>query len=87
MSRGTTADDFNKWTKGGWDAPFEKVMFVDGEFDMWNSATMSSVYRPGSPWNDLIHMNEDVVEALAVVTKKQLKIMEKWLSEWKPEHL
>ncbi|KAK1847320.1 serine carboxypeptidase S28 [Colletotrichum chrysophilum] len=106
MSRGTTADDFNKWTKGGWDAPFEKVMFVDGEFDMWNSATMSSVYRPGSPWNgteevprmvvarggripdlDLLHMNEDVVEALAVVTKKQLKIMEKWLSEWKPEHL
>ncbi|KAF5504178.1 hypothetical protein CGCF413_v004690 [Colletotrichum fructicola] len=105
MSRGATADDFNKRTKGDWDAPFEKVMFVDGEFDMWNSATMSSAYRPGGPWNsteevprmvvargghipdlDLIHVNEDVVEALAVVTKKQLKIMEKWLSEWKPKH-
>ncbi|KAI8244819.1 putative extracellular serine carboxypeptidase [Colletotrichum sp. SAR 10_96] len=73
----------------GWDAPFEKVMFVDGEFDMWNSATMSSAYRPGGPWNsteevprmvvarggyipdlDLIYVNADVVEALAVVTKK-----------------
>ncbi|KAJ5018773.1 hypothetical protein K4K57_003585 [Colletotrichum sp. SAR 10_99] len=89
MSRGATADDFNEWTKGGWDAPFEKVMFVDGEFDMWNSATMSSAYRPGGPWNsteevprmvvarggyipdlDLIYVNADVVEALAVVTKK-----------------
>ncbi|KAH0437363.1 serine peptidase [Colletotrichum camelliae] len=105
MSQGATADDFNKWTKGGWNAPFEKVMFVDGEFDMWNSATMSSVYRPGGPWKstekvprmvvkrglhvpdlDLDHVNWDVFEGLAVVTKKQLKIMEKWLSEWKPKH-
>ncbi|KAL3296949.1 serine carboxypeptidase S28 [Colletotrichum asianum] len=96
-SRRSTVSDqpyFNKWTKGGWDAPFEKVMFVDGEFDMWNSATMSSAYRPGGPWNsteevprmvvargghipdlDLVHVNEDVVEALAVVTKRQLRIM------------
>ncbi|KAF6822455.1 extracellular serine carboxypeptidase 1 [Colletotrichum plurivorum] len=99
MSEGFTADMFNAWTKGGWNATYENVMFVDGEFDPWKSATMSSDYRPGGPSKSTEKAPRLVVKgaghvpdyylypekAYASVTKKQVEIMGKWLKNWKPK--
>lgn len=34
---------------GGWDAAYERVFFVNGQYDPWRSATLSSDVRPGGP--------------------------------------
>ncbi|KAL0944488.1 extracellular serine carboxypeptidase 1 [Colletotrichum truncatum] len=99
ISEGFTATQFNDWTKGGWNAPFQNVIFVDGEFDPWKSATMSSDYRPGGPSKSTDNTPRFVIKGgghvpdfvvgvsreVATVTQKQVQIMEKWLKNWKPK--
>ncbi|KAF9881706.1 hypothetical protein CkaCkLH20_00852 [Colletotrichum karsti] len=99
MTEGFTADMFNDWTDGGWNATYDNVMFVDGEFDPWKSATMSSDYRPGGPSKSTDKTPRMVVKGgthvpdfdisedkdHASVTKRQLEIMGKWLKNWKPK--
>ena len=46
---GYPTDDFNTWT-GGWNYEnYRRVLFVNGEFDPWRSASVSSQFRPGGP--------------------------------------
>ncbi|CAJ2513734.1 Uu.00g018530.m01.CDS01 [Anthostomella pinea] len=45
---GFTPEHLNLFT-GGWDAPYEKVIFVNGRVDPWRSATVASDTRPGGP--------------------------------------
>ncbi|KAM7186467.1 serine carboxypeptidase S28 [Rhypophila sp. PSN 637] len=46
---GKTADSLNAWT-GGWNfVNTTRVLWVNGEFDPWRSASVSSELRPGGP--------------------------------------
>lgn len=97
-SLGFTADHHNMYT-GGWASLFSKVLFVNGEFDPWKSATVSSEFKPGGPLNgtDDIpvfivpngnHVPEMIIyqnrpEQIAVVNQC-LKVMDKWLKAFKP---
>lgn len=99
ISEGFTAAMFNGWT-GGWDATFENVLFCDGEFDPWRSATMSSDYRPGGPSKSTEKAPRFVVkggnhipdfdlsnhEENAEVVEMEVEIMGKWLGNWKPKN-
>lgn len=95
-NRGWTTKHLNRYT-GGWDAKFERVMFVNGEFDPWIEATVGSHHRPGGPRvtseqtpifviENGNHVPEliinDVPEEVSVLPQ-QVAIMKKWLSEWK----
>ncbi|KAH8884831.1 hypothetical protein GQ53DRAFT_797563 [Thozetella sp. PMI_491] len=93
---GFTVDHLNMYT-GGWDADFERVMFVNGEFDPWLAATVSSTQRPGGPrqatkdmpiytvkgGNHVPDFFIDDDPAVANVTTQQIATMKRWLSEWK----
>ena len=50
-TRGFTEENTNSFTRGGWQASFadQRVMFCNGQFDPWRSATVSSDYRPSGP--------------------------------------
>lgn len=48
IDKGLTEDDVNKFT-GGWDHETKRLVFVNGEFDPWQAATVSSQFRPGGP--------------------------------------
>jgi hypothetical protein len=92
---GFTATHLNLYT-GGWDAEFERVLFVNGQFDPWLEATVAAKGRPGGPRNStdkapiLTVKNgnhvadlriDDVPEELSVLDQ-ELDIMGKWLAEW-----
>ncbi|KAI0153177.1 endoprotease endo-Pro [Xylariaceae sp. FL1272] len=52
-AEGRTEDDVNKLTKG-WDLPNvlgnkSRIIWVNGEFDPWRSASVASEFRTGSP--------------------------------------
>ncbi|GKT85537.1 serine-type peptidase [Colletotrichum tofieldiae] len=96
ISEGFTVAMFNDWT-GGWNATFENVLFADGEFDPWKSATMSSEYRPGGPSKSTEKAPRLVVkggthvpdfwlsEQNAEVVEQEVAIMGKWIKAWKPK--
>ena len=48
---GKTVEDTNVFT-GGWDRAGEttRLIFVNGEWDPWRDATVSSSFRPGGPY-------------------------------------
>ncbi|KAH8896497.1 serine carboxypeptidase S28 [Thozetella sp. PMI_491] len=46
---GRTADDVNKWTDGWLETNTTRLLWVNGEFDPWRSASVSSELRPGGP--------------------------------------
>lgn len=93
---GFTAEHLNMWTKG-WDAPYERVLFVNGEHDPWRSATIAADSRPGGPVE-----SSDAIPALVVekgvhvpdlileddspyqtpVIEKAVEIMGSWLKDW-----
>ncbi|ORY63130.1 serine carboxypeptidase S28 [Pseudomassariella vexata] len=95
MDEGFTEEHLNQWTKG-WDAPYEKVIFVNGELDPWRSATVASDYRPGGYVNDTdspsfvveggVHCPELWIDKTDPYTwpviESSMKIMKNWLSEW-----
>ncbi|KAK3936273.1 peptidase S28 [Diplogelasinospora grovesii] len=90
---GFTTEHLNYYT-GGWDADFERVLFVNGEFDPWYPATVQSSYRNGGPRQSTDKM--PIVEIpggnhcpdLVISSQnekyvqQELEIMGKWLSEW-----
>ena len=46
---GYTVQDFNNKT-GGWSyKSYSRLLFINGEFDPWRSASVSSEFRPGGP--------------------------------------
>ncbi|SMY22288.1 unnamed protein product [Zymoseptoria tritici ST99CH_1A5] len=48
-NQGRTVDDTNAFT-GGWNPQnISRVLFVEGEFDPWASAGVTSQFRPGGP--------------------------------------
>lgn len=50
-NRGLTAESVNSRTKG-WDATdTTRLLYVNGEFDPWRSASVASEFRPGGPFN------------------------------------
>lgn len=96
---GFTAEHLNAWTKG-WDTPYDRVLFVNGENDPWRSATVAADYRPGGPVAtsdeipSLIVEKGDHVPDLvlgdspyqAAVIEKAVEIMGVWLGDWvKPD--
>ncbi|OLN88192.1 putative extracellular serine carboxypeptidase 1 [Colletotrichum chlorophyti] len=97
ISEGFTADFFNEWT-GGWNATFENVLFADGEFDPWISATMSSEYRPGGPAESTEQTPRFVVKGGGhipdfllngrddneEVINQEVEVIGKWIRNWKP---
>jgi len=46
IARGLSEKDVNAWT-GGWTKNTTRVTWVNGEFDPWRDATVSSTSRPG----------------------------------------
>jgi hypothetical protein len=94
---GWTAEHLNMYT-GGWNADFERVMFVQGEFDPWIEATVSSTHRPGGPLassdktpiyvvkngNHVPDLILDDIPEENSVLEQELATMKKWLSEWTP---
>ncbi|KAI3331692.1 serine carboxypeptidase S28 [Xylariaceae sp. AK1471] len=93
---GFTEDHLNQWTKG-WDAPYERVLFVNGEHDPWRSATIAADCRPGGPVESSdtipslivekgVHVPDLVLEGdqyQAPVVEKAVEIMGSWLKDWK----
>ncbi|KAI8624529.1 serine carboxypeptidase S28 [Xylariaceae sp. FL1651] len=92
---GFTEDHLNQWTKG-WDAPYERVLFVNGEHDPWRSATIASDYRPGGPVESSdripalivekgVHVPDLVIkdsQYQTPVIEKAVEIMGTWLKDW-----
>ncbi|KAI0394695.1 serine carboxypeptidase S28 [Xylariaceae sp. FL0594] len=92
---GFTEDHLNQWT-GGWDAPFDRVLFVNGEHDPWRSATIASESRPGGPVKSSdkipslivkngVHVPDLVLDLgpdQAAVIEKAVDIMRGWLRHW-----
>ncbi|KAI1160095.1 serine carboxypeptidase S28 [Nemania serpens] len=96
---GFTAEHLNSWTEG-WDAPYDHVLFVNGEHDPWRSATVASDYRPGGPVQTSDEIASLIVEKAAhvpdlvlgdssyqaPVIEKAVEIMGAWLRGWtKPD--
>ncbi|RYP05719.1 hypothetical protein DL764_003612 [Monosporascus ibericus] len=93
--RGWNETHLNEWT-GGWDSEFEKVIFVDGQYDPWRSASVSSDYRPeGGAYNTTeapafiveggIHCPEMIIDANSwAVVQSCVEIMAGWIQEWSP---
>jgi hypothetical protein len=94
---GWTAEHLNMYT-GGWNADFERVMFLNGEFDPWLAATVSSAHRPGgalestdkTPIYIIKNGNhvpdlilDDIPEENSVL-EQELATMKQWLDEWTP---
>jgi len=92
---GFTTDHLNGYT-GGWGANFERVLFVNGQYDPWKSASVSSPSRPGGPLASTaahpvfeipngVHCPElvlgDTAEA-APLLDDMFTIMGGWLDEW-----
>ncbi|RYP74111.1 hypothetical protein DL771_003169 [Monosporascus sp. 5C6A] len=49
LNRGKTAAALNAHTKGWHLYAIKQLMWVNGEFDPWRSASMASMFRPGGP--------------------------------------
>ncbi|KAL1890725.1 hypothetical protein Sste5346_008049 [Sporothrix stenoceras] len=45
---GKTAEMLNDWTSG-WEFNTRRILWVNGEFDPWRPASVSSTFRPGGP--------------------------------------
>lgn len=48
--RGKTAADLNAHTAGWFNTDTTRLLVSNGEFDPWRSASVSSVFRPGGPF-------------------------------------
>lgn len=86
------------WTHG-WSAQFYKVIFVNGQFDPWKSATESSDYRPigpmvstddvpvfiveGGVYSPGLWIDNDIPAEWSVV-QNCLERMGAWLKNWTP---
>ena len=46
---GKTAEGLNAWTEGWNLTDTTRLLWVNGEFDPWRSASVSSEFRPGGP--------------------------------------
>ncbi|KAI1821950.1 serine carboxypeptidase S28 [Xylaria intraflava] len=95
--RGFTEEHLNMWTKG-WDAPYERVLFVNGAWDPWMPATIASTYRPGGPVKSSQKIPSFIVEHgdhvpdfiftdgnskyQTPVVEAAVKIMGTWLQDW-----
>ncbi|KAI0132335.1 peptidase S28 [Xylariales sp. AK1849] len=92
---GWTEAHLNMWTEG-WDADYERVLFVNGEFDPWRSATIASDYRPGGRLNSTkspayivkggVHTPELIIDETDPntwpIVQAAIKQMGDWLSQW-----
>ncbi len=92
---GFTAEHLDLYTNG-WDGNFERVLFVNGEFDPWKSATVSSEFRPDGPLASTDsapvfvikngnHCPELIIGETAEALdsyEDMLNIMGNWLSQW-----
>ncbi|GAP82894.1 putative serine carboxypeptidase S28 [Rosellinia necatrix] len=93
---GFQAEHLNQWTKG-WDAPFRRVLFVNGEHDPWKSATVAADSRPGGPIESSdeipslivekgVHVPDLVLDGSEyqnAVIEQAVAIMGGWLNDWK----
>ncbi len=96
LARGFTPEHLDLYT-GGWDAPFERVLFVNGEVDPWRSATVSSDFRPGGRRNATADMpvfvvpggnhcpelTLDAYDGYPDLYDDIVAVMKKWLKAWK----
>ena len=49
LKLGKTETQFNAYTKGWNRRPSKRLLYVNGQFDPWKTAGVSSEYRPGGP--------------------------------------
>ena len=49
LKLGKTEAQLNTYTKGWKPRPSKRLLYVNGEFDPWKTAGVSSEYRPGGP--------------------------------------
>jgi hypothetical protein len=48
---GRTADDVNSYTDGWFNTDTTRLIYVNGQYDPWRSASVSSDFRPDGPFN------------------------------------
>ncbi|RYP61563.1 hypothetical protein DL771_010084 [Monosporascus sp. 5C6A] len=97
-ARGFNETHLNLWT-GGWNSDFEKVIFVDGQYDPWREATVSSDYRPEDCAYNTTEAPAFIVQGGAhcpemfidesdpytwSVVQSSVEIMAGWIKEWSP---
>ncbi len=92
---GFTAEQLDLYTHG-WTGDFQRVLFVNGQFDPWREATVSSDFRPGGalPSSDAVpvlvvpngvHCLELIIGETAEAESlyaNMFDIMGGWLKEW-----
>ena len=49
LNKGKKEGDLNAYTKGWNQRSSKRLVYVNGEFDPWRTASVSSEYRPGGP--------------------------------------
>lgn len=60
--RGLTADSVNRRTKGWFNTDTTRLLYVNGEFDPWRSASVASEFRPGGPFNGTVDVPTILIE-------------------------
>jgi hypothetical protein len=97
-SRGKTEVQVNAHTGGWTNTLTTRVLFSNGEFDPWRSASVSSAFRPGGPLNGTAdvpvflingsrHCNDlskknAINPAIAAVQDAELKQMSAWVANF-----
>lgn len=98
MVKGVRAEDVNKRT-GGWDnVNTTRLLWVNGEYDPWRSASVASDFRPGGPFvgdedrpayviPKAAHCNDMIVKNAAVNAgvKKVVDAEVKKMKQWVDE--
>lgn len=60
-AKGKTAEDVNKYTKGWNFDGTDRFLYVNGQYDPWQSSGVSSVFRPGGPLQSTERTPVDIV--------------------------
>ncbi|KYK54996.1 hypothetical protein DCS_06957 [Drechmeria coniospora] len=94
LAKNRTADDLNALT-GGWDpGNAKRVMWVNGEYDMWRPATVSSQRRTGKPLesvylipkgmhaSDIFVLNGQMNPEVGRIQRKLVSKMTTWVDEF-----
>lgn len=61
IAKGATETQVNQYT-GGWDTPHTtRLIYTNGQFDPWRSASTSSAFRPGGPLQSTAQVPVNVI--------------------------
>lgn len=97
-NRGLTEDSLNKRTEGWFNTDTTRLLYVNGEFDPWRSASVASEFRPGGPFNGTeavpsilmeggrhcndLLLNNAVHPSVAAAQEAAIAQFEEWVSEF-----